>query len=165
MRRVGTGAVVFLACAALALPSCERATGRFVAREEVRSIQRAPVIADEVAVYEQEPDAPYEVLGPVAAWADARYEGRIDNAERLVIAELRERAGEAGADAVIIRGREVVELEPDPYVPDIAGSFEDSSRNRLRPTGARATRPVWRVRMIGDAVRVGTGGAPGADSP
>ena len=150
-RHLGAG----LLAAGLALAGCESATGRAAPRAGLAAPDR-PTAAADVVVHEGDPGGEYEVLGPVGAFSDTRYEHRIARAEGLALAELRRVAGEIGADAVIDVRREVVQVATEPLDGGVASSFEDSQRNLLRPGGdVTPSRPVWRVRVTGTAVRTG----------
>ncbi len=149
-----TGIVAgIVAGAVLASAGCESSTGR---TELARGVTppAEPTAFMDVAVYTDTTPADYRELGRVYATAEARYEHRVENAERLALAELRKRAGEIGANAIIEVQREITEQDAQP-VRSVSGSFEDSSRDLLRPGGGdlAATRPVWRVRMTAIAVR------------
>lgn len=148
-------AVGAVGCAVAIGAGCESSTGRTELRRGV-SAPAEPTAFGDVIVYDVEPGAPYRELGRVFATADARYEHRIEHAERLAIAELRRRAGEIGADAVVDVQREVVKMAPQPIETSVAGSFEDSRRDLLRPGSGdvAAARPTWRVRMSAAAVKM-----------
>jgi len=155
--------VVVVAGALAVLPACESSRGSTTLRPGVHA-PAEPTAYDDVRVYDGvEPDGAYEVLGTVTATSEARYEQRVGVAERKAIAELRTRAGEIGADAIVHVTREVAELPADVLETTVAGSFEDSRRDLLRPGGGdtAASRPRWQVRMTADAVRMtGEPGAP-----
>lgn len=151
-----------LALSLAAVPACESSRGSTVLRPGV-SPAPTPTAYEDVRVYDGvEPGGPYEVLATVSATSEARYEQRVEAAERKALAELRTRAGEIGADAIVGVTREVTELPPDALETTIAGSFEDSRRDLLRPGGAdtAASRPRWRVRLTAQAVRMGGPGTP-----
>ncbi|MEQ8769080.1 MAG: heavy metal-binding domain-containing protein [Phycisphaerales bacterium] len=137
----------------IALAGCESSTGRTELARGVTPPAEPTAFLD-VAVYTDTTPAAYRELGRVYASAEARYEHRIENAERLALAELRKRAGEIGANAIIEVQQEISEQDGQP-VRSVSGSFEDSSRDLLRPGGGdlAATRPVYRVRMTAIAVR------------
>ena len=155
--RIRTGLVV-LAGVGLGLAGCESSTGR---TERARGVTRPaePTAFLDVAVHTETTPAEYRELGRVYASAEARYEHRIEAAERLALAELRKRAGEIGANAIIEAQKDVTEQDSAP-ARSVAGSFEDSSRDLLRPGGGdlAARRPVWRVRMTAIAVDAGAEG-------
>lgn len=155
--------LVVVAGALAALPACESSRGSTTLRPGVTA-PAEPTAYDDVRVYDGvEPDETYEVLGTVTATSEARYEQRVGVAERKAMAELRTRAGEIGADAIVKVTREVTELPADVLETSVAGTFEDSRRDLLRPGGAdtAASRPRWRVRMTAEAVRLkGASGTP-----
>lgn len=91
------------------------------------------------------------LLGQVSAAADARVEGLIPEARKQAERRLARAAGEAGATLVIVRTNEVIEIAGGAAETGTP-VFEDERHDRLSPAGYEPTRPVFRVRLTGDAV-------------
>lgn len=148
MTRIHTGLILTLAAACLA--GCETGHGAVRPLPGVQIVEDADPDAVELLV--TEPDRAYTLLGRVRATADARIEGRIDEARRAAERALRRQGASVGADAVVIDEAVVMDLDGGAVEPLLTGP--DAERDRLRPGGAAyATRPVHRVVLVGRALR------------
>ncbi|MCC5823960.1 MAG: hypothetical protein LAT64_11075 [Phycisphaerales bacterium] len=156
MSRWRAGVVLMLA--GCGLPACETGHGSVRPAPGVEMVEGVP--ADAVGVLSGEPERAYTVVGRVRATADARFEGRIDEARRAAERALHRQGASVGADAVLIDEAFVMDLDGGGIEPPLGGLEDD--RNRQRPGGAAyATRPVHRVVLVGRAVKWAAG--PGAE--
>jgi hypothetical protein len=144
-----TRALLLLAASAF-LASCESGVGAVRPAPGVEVVDGAdPATVD---LMTEPPARPFRLVGRVRASADARFEGRIDEARAAAERELREQGARVGADAVILDEAFVLDLD-GAAIEDPVPVLEDE-RNRQRPGGAAyATRPVHRVVLVGRAIR------------
>lgn len=152
------GAAFGVVCAAGLLVSCSAPRPSFQPEPGVAGVAGgAPAEAGDVRVVYARAGETIEfpegalLLGRVSAYADARVEGLLPEARKQAERRLVRAAAKAGATLVIVRTDEVVEIE-GVASEAAAPVFEDERRDRLSPSGYEPTRPVYRVRLVGDAL-------------
>lgn len=143
--------IVALLGALVPLGGCESASGVVMPAPGVDLVSDAD--ADAVGLLRKDPARPFMVVGRVRAFADARFEARIDEARAAAERALRRQGAAVGADAVVIDEAIVAHIEGAAVENPLAGLGVDD-RNRQRPGGPGiATRPFKRVILTGRAVR------------
>ena len=150
------GVVVGLAVVAGGLAGCQRPVGR-TAYLPGAEPPASPTPTPDVVVYDGAPAFGYDVIAIVTASVQTQPFRGVDKAEQMAVDRLREQAGLAGADAVIITRRQVVEIDTgsDMDLPYDSPSREIVERDRTGQADVPgATRQTYRVSLEGEAVRV-----------